>query len=82
MALNQSRAVDVAALKQAQGILNTLYAAAASASGQGVISVTIDGQQTTWASPGQLNQSILFWEKKVAFLSNRRKRTQSIYLGY
>jgi hypothetical protein len=71
--------IDVAALSQAQAVLATLYSAAANNAG-GVIRVVVDGQDVTYSTPGQLNSAIMFWEKKVALLSGRRRRVSTIRL--
>lgn len=70
-------AIDVAALQAAQANLNALLLAQQS-NPSGVISVSVDGQQVTYISPQQFNESILFWERRVALLSKRRNRVSTI----
>ncbi len=67
-------------LAKAQAILDKLYDARLTSATSGVISVGTDGQATTWASPGQLDTAIQFWQKQVALLSGQRRRVRPIRL--
>lgn len=55
-------------------ILDQLYTARGNIAAAGVISVTVDGEQTVFSSPAQLDSSILMWERKLAILTGQRKR--------
>lgn len=60
-------------------ILGKLYVARESAT-VGKTSVTVDGIQTIYQSPQQLDQAIQFWERKLAFATGRRRRAMAIRL--
>lgn len=65
----------------AQRILSELYKSREDiATGGSFASVNIDGQAFTYTSVAQLDQSILFWERKVARLTGRRRRVMSLRL--
>lgn len=65
----------------AQRIVSELYKAREEiAAGGSFASVTIDGQSFTYSSASQIDQSILFWERKVARLTGRRRRVTAMRL--
>jgi len=65
----------------AQRILSALYKSREEiAAGGSFSTVNIDGQSFAYTSAAQLDQSILFWERKVAYLTGRRRRVRSIRL--
>lgn len=62
------------AVNRASAILDTLYTARATLAAGNVVTTTVDGESVTFATPAQLENSILFWERKVALLTGQRKR--------
>lgn len=67
---------NLAALKQAQTNLANLLAA----QNGGVLSVSVDGQSITYASPQSMIVAIEYWRKQVALLSGSRRRARTIRL--
>jgi hypothetical protein len=67
-------------LAAAQAILAELYQSRLAMGQTNVVSITIDGEQTVFSSPGQLETAILFWERRVAILSGKRRRAATIRL--
>lgn len=72
--------IDIQSLKSFQAILTALYAARLTLATSPYAEVTIDGQQVRFQTISQLDESILFWERKVALLSNRRRRASTVDL--
>jgi len=65
----------------AQRIVSELYKAREQiASGGSFATVNIDGQAFSYTSAAQLDQTILFWERKVARLTGRRRRVTTLRL--
>jgi|GEM_PF-5287644 len=65
----------------AQRILSALYKAREDIASSGsFVNVNIDGQAFTYSSISQIEQSIYFWERKVARLSGRRRRVNTLRL--
>jgi len=64
----------------AQRILSALYTAREEIAVSGMASVSIDGQTFAYSSVSQLDNSILFWERKVARLTGRRRRLMPVRL--
>ena len=73
---------SASSLRVASQILTSLYTARQTIALTGLASITIDGQQTVFNDPAKLDESILFWERKVALLSGRRRRTRAIWFGH
>jgi hypothetical protein len=67
-------------LTAAQRIVDALYSARLKLAAQQHATVTIDGQSVTFRDPAKLDDQILFWERKVALLSGRRRRVQTMRL--
>lgn len=67
-------------LLSCQAIVNALYSARLQLASQGTASITIDGEQTVFYRPADLEQSILFWERKVAVLSGKRRRVRTFWM--
>lgn len=71
---------NIAALQTAQKILAKLYDSQLNNATSAVKSVGVDGTEVVYQSSDELQQAILFWERRVAILRGSRRRASSIRL--